>query len=63
MKSQEAQVQQKINETQLDIQDCDKKIENLKQLPYLIAAVNEVLEVDKESPEESDKAVVIKTTN
>ena len=63
MKSQETQVQQKINEAQQDIQDCDKKIENLKQLPYLIAAVNEVLEVEKDSPEESDKAVVIKTTN
>lgn len=29
----------------------------------MIAAVNEVLEVEKDSPEESDKAVVIKTTN
>ena len=57
------QTDQKIKEQKLIIEENDKKIENLKQLPYLIAAVNEILEVDKESPEEKDKAVVIKTTN
>lgn len=56
-------MQQKINETNQYIKETEKKIENLKQLPYLVSTVNEVLEVDKDSPEEKDRAVVIKTSN
>ena len=45
------------------IKEAQKKIEDYKQLPYLISTVNEILEVEKEDPEENDLAVVIKTSN
>lgn len=63
MKNQENQVREEIEDTNRTIKESEKKIEDFKQLPYLISTVNEILEVEKDDPEENDLAVVIKTSN
>ena len=63
MRNQENQIREETEDVNKIIKETEKKIEDYKQLPYLISNVNEILEVEKDDPEESDLAVVVKTTN
>ena len=63
MRNQENKVREDTEDLNKTIKDAEKKIEDYKQLPYLISNVSEILEVEKDTPEENDLAVVIKTTN